>query len=262
VAIEVLDPEGVLGAVPASIDVGAGNAEARVPLFLNDVAGVATIRLRAGEESLEVRVLSRTQGWSSLPVVRVPLGARAAVPFWLTHREPEARGVEARVEEGASARLEPGAETTSLAPGVTLWAVNVEGAQMGRSTVRLECEGLPALRVPIEVTAPRVQLGDGSIRLMNLPLGTTGSIRIDAPLGVTFRSVSVPAQLADAVAIEGVGSDRIRITILADPDMPATLVLPTELDGVADGALVFDVLEELEEDEPRPWRNDYQLSGK
>jgi len=262
VSITVTDPRGVLAAVPSSVTLAPGESEVLVPLLLNDVEGNAVLRLAAGDETLEVTVVSRTQSWSSMPVIRVPLGATAAVPYWLRWPEPSPRSIEAAVEDGTSAAIVAGAELDSLPAGATLWATRVRGSQLGRSIVRLESDGLAPLRVPIEVVPARVEFAGGALRLANLPLGTSGTIHVRAPRGVRFESLTVPPELSDAVTLAGLGSEELVLSIHGSPDLTAALSMPVEIGGATEGALVFDVFETLEEDAVLPARNNYEVEWK
>ncbi|MHC4939323.1 MAG: hypothetical protein ACYTHK_10170 [Planctomycetota bacterium] len=262
VSIAVSDPDGVLAPLPASLLLTPDASEASVPLQLNDVDGIAVLTLRAGEESLKVHVVSRTQGWSSLPAIRVPLGATAAVSYRMTWPENDPRTVTASVEGGAQAQVVPGTEIDALSPGALLWATRVRGDAIGSTTIRLESDGLPPLTVPIEVVPARVEFAGGCLRLANLPVGCEGTIRLVAPAGIRFESLAIPAELTDVVTVDGLGNEQLVLTLRASPNLPASLAMPVALSGETERALVFDVDERLSEDAPLPSRNNYQVGWK
>jgi hypothetical protein len=262
VSIEVADPQGLLAPLPASVSLTPDSAELLMPLQFADVEGTAVLTLRAGDESLEVHVVSRTQGWSSLRLIRVPLGATVAVPYRLFWSEPDPRVVTASVEGAEHAQVVDGSETDSLSAGALAWATRVRGDALGRTSVRLESEGLAPLVVPIEVVAARVELVAGSLRLSHLPVGCDGTIRLLAPLGVRIQTLGIPPELAEVVVADGLGTDEIVLTLRPSPDLPATLLMPIVLAGEAAGELIFDVDERLAEDAPAVAHNNYQVAWK
>ena len=94
------DPEGILPPLPAVVAIPAGEADVRVELPLQDATGTARLTLVAGDAAIEVYVVSRSQSWSALPVIRIPVGAVAVVPFRL--RWPERAGRDAACKLGTS----------------------------------------------------------------------------------------------------------------------------------------------------------------
>ena len=288
------DANGVLPALPGQVTIAPSESEVRIPLLLNDVEGEATIRIESDGRELLVRVVSRTQAVSGLPVIRVPLGATAFVPVALAWPERTGRVFHATVvdavqsdsgqldsgqsdsgqsDPGATTggagsggvgeadpiRLEEGETELFMPAGLKYWCAGVRGLALGQARVRFETEGLEPFEALVEVTRARVSVSSSQLTLTSLPTGTSGTIEIHAPQGVTFESVRIPAVAMDYMSIEGAGSGRLVITLVASPDVPESLAIGLELSGAVDASTTFDVREQLVEDMPLPCTNNYHL---
>jgi len=269
VSLFVEDLDGILPPLPGTVTIPAGDAEVRIELPLQDVAGTARIVLQSGDASVVVTVVSRTQGWSALPVIRIPVGALAVVPFQLQWPEGEARDIVAMPTDGSIAlpivRPNGGGGSVHMVAGTTIEAATVRGVAVGRTTIRYESEGLPALEAIVDVVPARVRWMDGQIRLANLPLGAAGTIELSAPDGVVFSEVSVPPDAAGVLDVTGIGTGRITLHLTDSPDAPDEMAVGIQLVSVdgADGTpLVIDVDEDIEEDTPMPVRNSYRIEQK
>jgi len=278
------DANGVLPALPGQVTIAPDESEVRIPLRLNDVEGEATIRIESDGRELLVRVVSRTQEVSGLPVIRVPLGATAFVPVVLAWPERTGRvfhatvvgamlsdsgqsdsGTESSgaasggVGEAGPIRLEDGEAELFMPAGLKHWCAGVRGLALGQARVRFETEGLEPFEALVEVTRARVSVSHSQLTLTSLPTGTSGTIEIYAAQGVTFEAVSIPAVATDYLSIEGAGSGKLLVTLVASPDVPESLAIGLELSGAVDASSKFDVREQLVEDMPLPCTNNYHL---
>ena len=86
-------------------------------------------------------VVSRAQEWESVPLIRVPLGAIAPVPYMMAHAERDDRTVTGLPGNPEVAALVSGEST--LAPGETAWLLRAEGVNVGATTVTLASPGPP-----------------------------------------------------------------------------------------------------------------------
>ena len=276
--LTIIDPDGVLPALPAELTIPPDESELRIPLLLNDVAGQARVQIASGDREVEVTVVSRTQELSGVPLIRVPLGAQAFVPIRLAWPERQGRSFRVTLlpatesDAGEPAGEPEGEQSASpvhlaeddsvafLPAGLRHWAVAVRGVSIGRARLRFESEGLDAFDAFVEVTPARVSMTQSEIRISSLPTGTSGAIQISAPDGVRFGDVAIPAEAAEYVEVSGSGTGRLTLTIVASPNLPESLVLGTELVGTVEEQATFAIYESLAEDAPLPSTNNYHLS--
>lgn len=265
VSITVQDPDGVLPPLPAIVTIPAGQAEARLELPLQDVEGTAHLTLRSGDSELDVYVVSRTQNWDALPVIRIPVGATAVVPFELRWSERTGRTVLAAATDGSIARPVDGGESSHLVAGSKLGAATVRGESVGRTEIRYESEGLPVLAAVVEVVPARVRLVGGQLQIANLPIGTEGTIALAVPDGVTIADVVVPPEASSYLTVTGSGTDRVVLRFTPSPEVPAILRLEVRfegmLDGPAGGPVPVDIDEDLREDSTLPVHNSYRIEA-
>jgi len=270
VAITVHDPEGVLMGLPSFVTIDAGEAETSLALALQDAEGTARLTLQAGDSEIDVYVVSRTQGWQSLPVIRIPLGATAVVPFELRWPERTGRAIHASSVDGSIAQPLDGTESVVLVAGAKLGASMVRGDRIGRTEIRYESEGLPDLIAVVDVIPARVRVVDGQLQIANLPAGTEGTIALALPDGITFTEIAVPPEADSFLSVSGVGTDRVVLRLTPSPDVPELLALGLQIDGLqvdpaADGGLAvacpIDVDEALREDIAVPVRNTYRIKS-
>ncbi|MHC4955735.1 MAG: hypothetical protein ACYTGZ_17930, partial [Planctomycetota bacterium] len=247
IEISVSDPKGVLPPMPESITIPAGESEARIGLQLQDVEGSARIGLRAGDQEIAVHVVSRTQSWSGVSIVRIPLGAIAPVPMQLRWSERTDRVVMAHSLQPGVASIAAESAEVRFYQGMRFRCVPVRGQALGPAVVRLESDGLPPLQVPVEVVPARVMIDTARIRLVDLPTGTSGTISITAPPGVVFDAIEIPPEAVGCIEVSGIGSSHAVLAVKASPDFPADLSLGVELSGAPEGGRsIFDVDERLE----------------
>jgi len=272
VSIAVHDPNGVLPPLPSTVTIPAGEAEVRIELVLQDVAGTARLTLSSGGAVIDVYVVSRIQGWDALPIIRIPVGATAVVPFELRWPERAGREVVAVPVDGSIARPIDGGGSVHLVAGATLEAVTVRGVSPGRTMIRYETEGLADLNAIVEVVPARVRFVAGQLRISGLPTGTSGTIALAVSDGTVISDVSMPPEASAFLSVTGIGTDRVVLQFTDSPDLPAVLALGLTLDR-AEGAdatgfdsngadVAIDVDENLEEDIPPLVRNSYRIRAE
>jgi len=268
----VHDPNGVLPPLPSTVTIPAGEAEVRIELVLQDVAGTARLTLSSGGAVIDVYVVSRIQGWDALPIIRIPVGATAVVPFELRWPERAGREVVAVPVDGSIARPIDGGGSVHLVAGATLEAVTVRGVSPGRTMIRYETEGLADLNAIVEVVPARVRFVAGQLRISGLPTGTSGTIALAVSDGTVISDVSMPPEASAFLSVTGIGTDRVVLQFTDSPDLPAVLALGLTLDR-AEGAdatgfdsngadVAIDVDENLEEDIPPLVRNSYRIRAE
>lgn len=237
--IETDDPAGILPALPATVTIPAGEATVALPLRLNVETGRASLRFVDGERTATVLVSSVAQGWTSIGVVRVPLGAVAPVPFVLDHVQRDPRAVQASSGAAAATLDLP---IASMLPGERTWYVEATGAALGSAEIELTSDGLPPLRVPIEVVPVEVEIVAGRLELRGLDGSRAGAIRIAVPEGARFVALTPPETAEDYLEIEGLGTREVVLSFTPSPDLPAALSIPLEFEGDAESILVYDTL--------------------
>lgn len=235
VDVEVTDPDGVLADPPTQIVVPAGDAEVDVPLQLA-AAGRADLRLHHGGETILVTIVSRAQAWSSIPRMRIPVGAEAPLPVDLRYPAARPHQVAAAPLSGVVS-----CEDAEVRIGESIWFVPVRGTSVGTTSIRLTTAGLPDLEVPVEVVPPEIEAVGGVLRLSDLPAAAEGRIMLSAPDG-TGITLTLPPGAEEYLAVSGQGTDVVVLTFSPSPDMPTELVLPLALSGAATELNVVDWL--------------------
>jgi hypothetical protein len=246
--VAVDDPDGVLAALPEQLLIAAGKTETELAIGLTG-AGRATVVLTSGENRREVGVVGRVQSWSSVPTVTVPLGAVAPLRVNLTWREGAVRDVTAAVADPAVAELVESDGRIGLRPGETAWYFRVRGQQLGTTQVSLASPGLPALTVAVRTVPLRVYVEGGVLKLRALPAAAEGTIDVWVPEPLVVSALDLPPDVADNVAVEGIGSGSVRLVFSPSPDAPDELDLPIVFAGEAPPDFsvgVFDLLFEPE----------------
>ncbi len=245
VTVETEDPAGILEEAPETVVVGAGETSVALPLALGEAEGTARLRLSHGTDSIEVVVLSRAQGWSSSPLVRVPLGAVAPIPILLDHGERSDRPVEAVVaDETVGVIAEPAPQTT-LRAGETAWFFRFRGETLGATTVTLASPGLGSIEVPVEVLPPTISIEEGRLEIAAIPPAAEGIVRLWTKLGMRIASIALPEGSEEYLSVEGAGSCLVTLTFTASPEMPTTLSLPIQWEGDTGGPFEVGVLDTL-----------------
>ncbi|MHC4819996.1 MAG: hypothetical protein ACYTF8_18300, partial [Planctomycetota bacterium] len=168
VTVEVDDTSGILPDLPPHLTIAAGETDTSFPVRLNDAAGAATLTLRAGAETVQLFVASRTQQWRSLAEVRLPLGAVAPIPFVLAFPERTARDVTLNVPDGSGLALAESDASDRIRAGERAWFFHVRGEALGKTTVELSSPGLDSLMVPVEVVPALVSVESGHLTLTGL----------------------------------------------------------------------------------------------
>ncbi|MHC5044863.1 MAG: hypothetical protein ACYTGI_21095, partial [Planctomycetota bacterium] len=181
--VEVDDTSGILPDLPPHLTIAAGETDTSFPVRLNDAAGNATLTLRAGAQTVQLFVASRTQEWRSLAEVRVPLGAVAPIPFVLAFEERTARDVTLSVPGDSGLTLAEADGVDRIRAGERAWFFHVRGEALGRTTAELSSPGLDPLTVPVEVVPANVTVANGHLRLTGLDGTREGEIRIWVPEG-------------------------------------------------------------------------------
>jgi hypothetical protein len=249
VTIEVDDPSEILSDLPVSVTIPPGETRVAVPLrLLPAKEGTATLRLRSGDQSVEVIVVGEVQTWESASLVRVPVGALAPIPVFLDRAERAAREVSAVLPDPSAGEILELEVQTTLHAGETGWYLRVRGLQPGTTTVELSSPGLETLIVPLEVTAPSVSFEGGSLVVSSLPPAAEGKLRLWTPPGLTIAALDPPEAAAGFVRVDGVGSRQVEITFEPSPDLTGTLQFSIRFEGeAASGSFEVGVLDTVHE---------------
>ncbi|MHC4549356.1 MAG: hypothetical protein ACYTEZ_11330 [Planctomycetota bacterium] len=226
VSLALQDEADILPDLPPTLTIPAGATRTSLPLRLHDAAGTATITLQAGAESVRILVLGRAREWRAHPVVRIPLGAVAPVPYELVHPEREARAVALAVADTGVAALAETDGTDEILPAERAWFFHLRGLTLGTTSVELTSPGLPPLTVPIEVVPPTVQVVNGRLQISALDASREGEIRLWAPEGVSIAGLELPAEAAEYLEVTGLGTGAVGLLFSPSPDLPDSLSLP------------------------------------
>jgi hypothetical protein len=246
VTLAVSDPDGVLAGLPEQIVIPRGRTEGALSLALLR-PGRATLVLTSGAARREVEVVGRTQSWSSVPTVTVPLGAVAPLRVSLAWRERAVREVNATLADPAVAELVESDGRLALWPGETAWYYRVRGHRLGTTQVALASPGLSPLTVTVRTVPRRVFVEGGMLRLRALPAAAEGTIDVWVPEPLVVSVLDLPQGVADHLAVEGIGSGSVRLVFTPSPDMPENLDLPIVFAGEAPPDFevgVFDLVSE------------------
>jgi len=260
VGVEVEDPAGLLGPLPATVTIPAGAEEVELPLPAPEIAGEARVLLTTPDDTVSVALRFRAQAWSSIARVRIPVGAVAPVPFLLAAPERTDRPVAA--EDCDAALLAPAAAgPATVRAGERAWFVPLRGLAAGSTTVTLTSPGLEPLRVPVDVVAPDIVVADGRLRLLGLDMAGDGTVRLAVPDGMTITALESPAEAADFLAVEGIGTSAVTLQFTPSPDIPESLSLPIGIEsgGRPVALTVIDLRGDGQEEEPF---NSYTIDAK
>jgi len=245
VTVEVEDASGILPDLPPDLTIAAGETYTSFPVHLNDVAGTATLTLRAGEQTVRAYVASRTQEWRSLEEVRIPLGAVAPIPYVLAFRERTARDVDLAIPDAAVLTLAESDAVDRLRAGQRAWFFHVRGAALGKTTVELSSPGLPPLTVPVEVVPASVRVENGHLTLTGLDATREGEIRLWVPEGAVIERLDLPADADDYLDLSGVGTREVTLRFTPSADLPASLHVPIAFGGATQDDLELGVLDTM-----------------
>jgi hypothetical protein len=245
VAVEVDDTSGILPDLPPHLTIAAGETYTSLPVHLNDVAGTATLTLRAGEQTVRAFLASRTQEWRSLAEVRVPLGAVAPIPYVLAFGERTARDVTLAIPDAAGLALAESDPIDRIRAGRRAWFFLVRGDALGTTTVELNSPGLPPLAVPVEVVPATLRLENGQLNLTGLDGTREGEIRLWVPEGAVIERLDLPADADDYLDLTGVGTREVTLRFTPSADLPASLTLPIAFGGATNEDLELGVLDTM-----------------
>jgi hypothetical protein len=260
VTVEADDAAGILPALPPVLTIPPGETHTAVPVRLNDTEGAATLTLRSGEQTVRVYVTSRTQAWSSLPKVRVPLGAVAPIPFALAYKERAARNVGLALPESPVLALAESDAADRIRPGERAWFFHVRGEALGTTAVELSSPGLPSLTVPVEVVPAPVRVENGALVLTDLDDTREGEIRLWVPDGAVIERLDPPADAEDYLDVCGVGTRDVTLRFTPSADLPESLTLPIAFTGGTNDDLQLGVLDTMHVPEGEKTIVGYQIT--
>jgi hypothetical protein len=246
VTVDVDDASGILPVLPPFLTIAAGETHTSIPVRLNDVAGAATLTLQAGEQAVRIFLASRSQEWSSLEQVRIPLGAVAPIPFVLAFGERTDRDVDLSLPDGSLLSLAESDAVDHIRAGERAWFFHVRGEALGVTTVELSSPGLAALTVPVEVVPACVRVENGHLALTSLDGTREGEIRIWVQEGAVIERLDLPAADAeDYLQVFGVGTREVTLRFSPSADLPASLTLPIAFGGAPNGDFELGVLDTM-----------------
>jgi len=260
VDVTVDDPDGILAAaLPATVVIAAGDLSTAVPLELGDAEGTATVHLSSGDESVDIVIISRTQAWESLPVVRVPLGAVAPIPILLRHVESAPRDVDAFVADASVGAIDEADTRVTLQPGQDAWFFRFRALNPGSTVVTLTSPGLDPLQVTVEVVPARVTFQNGALRITGLPPTAAGTIHVWAPAGVTLAVSALPPESAEYLQVVQMAPGYLRVEISPSPDLPEHLTVPMALGGDVPSPLELGILDDVNKGEEEDAWNSFHV---
>ncbi|MCG3134611.1 MAG: hypothetical protein HMLKMBBP_01925 [Planctomycetes bacterium] len=227
VEIRADDPSGVLGPLPRSVTVAAGETES--PPFeirLTERTGDARLKLASGASTFEYRIRSLTRSAQPIPPVVVPLGARAVCkadwerptrvrsPGTAVVADPTvASAVVVRSPDHAYATVE--AEITPLKAGTT--------------TVALASVPFPPAVVAVECVPAESRCVGGRFTLIRRSAGQTGEVRLSAPAGGRLTVGTLPSGVRAFASADG-----REVTLSIDANAGSgDLEVPLQFDGAS-----------------------------
>jgi len=242
VGLSVDDPCALLAPLPGTVVIQPGTAHVVLPLAVADAEGSAHLTLAAGEKIVDLTLLVQRQRWAETGRVCIPVGAKGRIPFRLRHPEERSRSVTARLEASGVIVLDGGPDgpsgESSLLAGETSWAFDATAQAVGQVDVVLTSENLDPQVVPVTVVPATVEIGDGTVRLLDLHEVSGGALSITAPPGVVFAAATLAPEAREVLTLRGAGTATLLVEFLPGGVLAAPEIL--EVEFALEGPLAAD----------------------
>ncbi|MBD3161499.1 MAG: hypothetical protein GF355_07345 [Candidatus Eisenbacteria bacterium] len=240
VSVTLDDPQDILDTFPSQLTIEQGECVVSQSLSLLNAEGEATITFSAGDQSVELTVISEDEELSAPDSIRVPLNASMEVGF---DRSPPLGALHEYTFSSSNPAVLTADETyVNLVPFKAGASFAVSPEQLGSATLSVySAGGGPSCDISALVVAPEVEIEDEVLTLANLSPEYSGVIIVVFPEGTVLAEVDLPDG-AELFMSSEVSGNLVEFEISPAEEMPSTVDVDLQFSsGAPETAEIMDL---------------------
>ncbi len=224
VSVDVDDPNGILVTLPGTLTIPAGELDLEKPVEFTANTGTATVTLTAGTYERKLTFVSKNATWTTIPELRLPVGATALFEVESDLPVPTDTTVSLACSGGAGQLvIDSATHHTTVFAGFREVFARMTGGQAGETTLQVTPYGAATVNVAVNVVEADVDADEEGVVISGTSEAQGRSIEFRLPEGATFSNVLLPSGYESYVSVDAETSGYLVLSFLENGVPPSSL---------------------------------------